>query len=142
MPDDLSDNQVLLGRALGGDCGALAELFERHRGRLDEAIHHCRQALRLNPRFAGAHNILGNALRAKGRLDEAIDHYRQALRLDPKHALAHYNLGIALCTRGRLDEAIGHYQQALRIDPRLPQAHSNLGRARLCHRAWHSGKPC
>jgi RNA polymerase sigma-70 factor, ECF subfamily len=38
MPDDLSDNQVLLGRALGGDCGALAELFERHRGRLEQMV--------------------------------------------------------------------------------------------------------
>ena len=27
-----------MGRALGGDCGALAELFERHRGRLEHMV--------------------------------------------------------------------------------------------------------
>jgi RNA polymerase sigma-70 factor (ECF subfamily) len=48
MPDDVSDNEVLLGRALGGDCGALAELFERHRGRLEQMVR-----VRLDRRLQG-----------------------------------------------------------------------------------------
>jgi hypothetical protein len=48
MPRDASDNEVLLQRALGGDCGALAELFERHRGRLEQMVR-----LRLDRRLQG-----------------------------------------------------------------------------------------
>ena len=48
MQSDASDNQVLLKRALGGDSGALAELFERHRGRLEQMVR-----LRLDRRLQG-----------------------------------------------------------------------------------------
>jgi RNA polymerase sigma-70 factor (ECF subfamily) len=41
MPDEASDNEVLLQRALGGDGAALAELFERHRGRLEQMVRLC-----------------------------------------------------------------------------------------------------
>ena len=38
MSDDAGDHELLLGRALGGDCGALAELFERRRGRPEHLV--------------------------------------------------------------------------------------------------------
>ena len=48
MPDETSDNEVLLERALGGDCGALAELFQHHRGRLEQMVR-----VRLDRRLQG-----------------------------------------------------------------------------------------
>src|SRR5215470_46728 len=48
MTNDTSDTEVLLGRARGGDCGALADLFERHRGRLEQMVR-----LRLDRRLQG-----------------------------------------------------------------------------------------
>ena len=42
------------------------------------------QAIHLDPKYALAHNNLGNALADKGRLDEAIAEYREAIDLDPK----------------------------------------------------------
>jgi RNA polymerase sigma-70 factor (ECF subfamily) len=48
MPGDASENEVLLGRAPGGDCTALAALFERHRGRLEQMVR-----LRLDRRLQG-----------------------------------------------------------------------------------------
>jgi RNA polymerase sigma-70 factor (ECF subfamily) len=48
MRGDASDEQVLLDRALGGDCGALAELFHRHRARLEQMVR-----LRLDRRLQG-----------------------------------------------------------------------------------------
>jgi RNA polymerase sigma-70 factor (ECF subfamily) len=48
MGDDSSAGEVLLERALGGDCGALAELFQRHRGRLEQMVR-----LRLDRRLQG-----------------------------------------------------------------------------------------
>jgi RNA polymerase sigma-70 factor (ECF subfamily) len=48
MPDDAFTPDVLLQRALGGDGAALAELFERHRGRLEQMVR-----LRLDRRLQG-----------------------------------------------------------------------------------------
>ena len=48
MPGDASENQILLERALGGDGGALAELFQRHRNRLEQMVR-----LRLDRRLQG-----------------------------------------------------------------------------------------
>jgi RNA polymerase sigma-70 factor (ECF subfamily) len=44
----MSDEKVLLERALGGDCAALAELFQLHRGRLEQMVR-----LRLDHRLQG-----------------------------------------------------------------------------------------
>jgi RNA polymerase sigma-70 factor (ECF subfamily) len=38
MSGDASDPEALPERARGGDCGALAELFERHRGLLEPMV--------------------------------------------------------------------------------------------------------
>ena len=76
-----------------------------------------REAVRLEPDFAFAHNNLANRLREGGRLDAAIDHYRQALHVAPGFAMAHDNLGAALAMRGDLGEAIVHFREACRIDP-------------------------
>jgi RNA polymerase sigma-70 factor (ECF subfamily) len=48
MRGDVSDEQVLLDRALGGDCAALAELFHRHRPRLEQMVR-----LRMDRRLQG-----------------------------------------------------------------------------------------
>src|SRR5262249_49734470 len=55
----------------------------RKRGKLDEAVARCRQALVLRPDYAKAHINLGKALRDQGHLDEAVAQYRQGLSLDP-----------------------------------------------------------
>jgi RNA polymerase sigma-70 factor (ECF subfamily) len=48
MTDETRETEVLLGRAAAGDAAALAELFERHRGRLEQMIR-----LRLDRRLQG-----------------------------------------------------------------------------------------
>jgi RNA polymerase sigma-70 factor (ECF subfamily) len=48
MAGEASDSDVLLQRALAGDGGALAELFERHRGRLEQMVR-----LRMDRRLQG-----------------------------------------------------------------------------------------
>ena len=72
----------------------------RHRpggqGKLDEAIAEYREAIRLKPDYAEAHDNLGIALEARAKLDEAIAAYREAIRLKPDYAEAHCNLGILL----------------------------------------------
>jgi serine/threonine protein kinase/Flp pilus assembly protein TadD len=86
------------------------------RGRLDEAIAECREAIRLKKDFAFAHHNLGVMLRARGRLDEAIAAYQQALLLKKDAPQTYWSLGRALKDKGRLAEAMAAYQQAARLE--------------------------
>jgi protein O-mannosyl-transferase len=98
-------------------------------GRLQEAIGHFEQALRIKPDYAEAHYNLGNALSQEGKLEDAIGHWEQAVRIKPGYAEAHYNLGGTLARLGKVQEAIMHFEQALRIKPDDAEAHYNLGTA-------------
>ena len=96
-------------------------------GRVEEAIGHLEQALRINPDGAEVHCDLGFALAQAGRIPEAITQYEQALRIKPDYAKAHSDLGVALAQVGRIPEAIEHLERALRIKPDYAEAHCNLG---------------
>jgi len=97
--------------------------------KVDEAIPHYKEALRIRPFYADAHYNLAVALGRKGNIDEAALHYGRVLQIRPRDANAHNNLGFLLFRQGRLGEAIAHYQEAIRINPRFPLAQSNLGSA-------------
>jgi len=56
------------------------------KGDADGAIAGFREALRLNPSYANAHNSLGVALEYKGDRQGALEEYRAAYTLDPKDA--------------------------------------------------------
>ena len=62
------------------------------KGRVDEAIVHYQNALKLKPDFAEAHFSLGVALADSGRVDEAIAHYQMALKIKPDFDEARRNL--------------------------------------------------
>ena len=97
------------------------------KGRIDEAIPHYLQALKIKPEFADAHNNLANAQSRQGRTDDAIFHYLEALRIKPDYEGAHYNLGVALDRQGRTDDAIFHYLQAIKTNSDYVNAHYKLG---------------
>jgi tetratricopeptide (TPR) repeat protein len=99
----------------------------KRQGRINEAVHHFSESLRLDPDYAKAHNNLGNALKSQGKLKEAMSHYLEALRIKPDYGDAHYNLGNAFKKLGKLEEAIDHYLEALRIKPHYAEVHNNLG---------------
>ena len=101
------------------------------RGRIQEAIDHFEQALRLKPDSADTHNNLGVALWHLGRMPEAIAHYVAAVQFKPDFAEAHYNLGIVLKQTGNVEEAIVQFEQALRIKPDYAEAHYNIGNSLL-----------
>ena len=99
-------------------------------GRSREAMAQYKEALRLSPGFAEAHNNLGHALNGEGRTGEAIAELEEALRLKPDYAEAHNNLGIALeKVPGRLPDATDQYREAVRLKPEDAEAHNNLGNA-------------
>jgi Flp pilus assembly protein TadD len=96
---------------------------------VEEAITEYREALRLKPDYANAHNGLGNALDDRGKPAEAIAEYRQALRIKPDDPLVRTNLGDALSDQGKVEEAITEYREALRLKPDYANAHNGLGNA-------------
>ena len=96
-------------------------------GRLDEALKHYEQAVRLKPGYADGQGNFGCALFRAGRITEALEHLETALRIKPDSAEAHYNLGNALFQLGRKEEGIAYCTEALRLDPDSAEAHYNLG---------------
>jgi len=62
------------------------------KGALSDAVAAHREALRLDPELASAHNNLGIALKDQGLLAEAREAYGRALELEPDNAEIHSNL--------------------------------------------------
>jgi tetratricopeptide (TPR) repeat protein len=104
----------------------LGNAFAR-KGKIEEAMDHYSEALRIRPHWAKVHNNLGIALIRQGKLNEAINHYFEALRINADYEEAHYNLGNALKSQGKLKSAMDHYSEALRIKSGHVGARVNLG---------------
>ena len=66
------------------------------------------EALRINPKYAQAHNGLGMVHEQLGQLDKAIEEYEIALSIDENNAVANYNLGLAYNEKNDIDQSI-HY---------------------------------
>jgi len=93
-PDDLPAARNLLGMVLG------------QAGRYDEAIVLFQENARANPKDAGAHANLAQALRRAGRPGEAIPQLEKAVELLPDSQLYALQLRLAQIESGR-DEEIG-----------------------------------
>jgi len=75
----------------------LADLFLR-RDRIDEAISHSEEALRIHSRNGSAHNTLAFGLFRKGRVDEAVAHWKESLKIRPDDMNAQAYLAWVLAT--------------------------------------------
>jgi adenylate cyclase len=96
-----------------------------------------RQAIELDPRFAGGYIGRSAVLaRAKGTQAEEEALARHAIALDGGNAEAHARLSLALLARGDHSGAIGQAEQALALCPNLAAAHGALGVVRA-----YSGQP-
>jgi protein O-mannosyl-transferase len=97
--------------------------------RIDEAISHAQEALRLNPNYPEAHNALGLALFKRNEPDAAMQQYQQALSFQPNFAEAYCNMGAVLAKQGQTAQAIENLRHAIDLKPDLFQAHWYLARA-------------
>ncbi len=84
--------------------------------RVDEAIFHFQESVRLNPEGVEGFRNLGNTLQMAGKNREAIEAFRQAVRIGPNDAESHYRLGYAYLLGGNSDFAFREYRQLLRLD--------------------------
>jgi tetratricopeptide (TPR) repeat protein/uncharacterized membrane protein len=91
------------------------------RGRIDEAIEACRQALAIKPRYAEARYNLGFAYYKKGLLDEAIEEYKEAIAVEPDYPKALNNLGSACLEKGETHKSIFYFMKALQFKEVKPE---------------------
>ena len=120
--------QVTSNNALAHNNLGIALLSQ---GKVDQAITHCEEAVRLQPNYAKAHYNLANTLFSRGEVNQALAQYEGALQLQPNYAKAHNSLGLALLSQGKVDQAVAHFEKSLSIQPDSPAAHNNLGMALL-----------
>ena len=91
--------------------------------RPEAALEAYRAAVRINPRFAKAHNAIGYLLAKQGRFSPAEEHFAAALRVEPD-PVGYFNLGYIRDKLGRHAEAIEAFKEA-------------VGRRRSLDRAWY-----
>ncbi len=101
----------------------------KEQGRMDEALSHIHEAIRLHPGHPQLRYNLGNTLLALGRTEEAVESYQRALAIEPDHPKANNNLAVAFQQMGDLARAVRHYREQLTVSPMDAQAHANLGTA-------------
>jgi tetratricopeptide (TPR) repeat protein len=100
--------------------------------RLEEAIAHFREALRLRPRHDEVEANLGGALLKTGRYAEAAPYLESAMRSEVLQRRASYpelqvNWAAVLLQSGRINDAISSLRSAVRAKPEMPEAHIMLG---------------
>ncbi|MBN1788376.1 MAG: tetratricopeptide repeat protein [Sedimentisphaerales bacterium] len=88
-------------------------------GRMDKAIYHDRQALKIIPRSITVWNNLGTALISTGRIDQAVDCFEKAVAIDPCDSEAYLNLCYLLTDKGEIDQAVSLCKKALQANPEL-----------------------
>jgi TolB-like protein/class 3 adenylate cyclase len=104
---------LLSGRVLTGVSGQPPSDLARAQGLVD-------QALSASPRYAFAHFVKGQVLRAQERWEEAIPEYETALALDRNLVAALSGLAWCKLNGGSIEEVIPLAEQAFRLSPRDP----------------------
>lgn len=100
-------------------------------GKADEAVAAFREAVKLDPKNAAAHNALGSLLNSSGHYASALPHAEAAVELDPANARYRYNRGVVRAEHGRFAEAIADFDVALAAHPHLAYAWLERGAAKL-----------
>jgi Flp pilus assembly protein TadD len=105
--------------------GNLGVALQR-KGRIDEALGHYYEVLRLKPEDVNTRNGLGSLLVEIGRGPEGIAMLEDTLRRAPWFAAARNNLAYALERQGNLEAAAAQYGEAMKLDPRDYRIQVNL----------------
>jgi Flp pilus assembly protein TadD len=95
--------------------------------KFQESLIPIQKAVRLDPKDAEAHIMLGGTLQELGRLVDAEASHKKAIALKPDFAAGHFCLGTTLQKLGRLEDAEASYRKSIALNPNFLGAHINLG---------------
>ncbi len=89
---------------------------------IEQAVHHIRKAMELEPEYANAWGLLGVISSDRRRDRQAEQQLTRSLTAryfdrDTDHFNGHANLGNLFHRQGRFAKAAEHYEKAMRIDP-------------------------
>ena len=115
---------------MAGVLHGLAGQAAQHLDRLDEAVHHFGEAIRIDPRDTSSIDRLALIRFGEKDYEAALALYGQMLALTPDNAQTHSNFATTLYYLGRRDEALLHYERAIAIDPDLETARNGLAALR------------
>ncbi len=104
-----------------------AGLWLQSQGDFEAAIRFTKQALEIDPKFAGALNTLGYDLAYMHEYDEAIPYLKRYVEAEPTDANPHDSLAEILQKAGRLEESLAEYREALKIDPKFYSSQKAIG---------------
>jgi tetratricopeptide (TPR) repeat protein len=119
---EVTENNSIMHNNLGG-------VLFRDKGRLEEAIIHYNEALRINPQYIDALSNKAKVLLAMGKIDEAIAVLNELLGISGRPYKVYNNLGLVYAQKGEVELAIENYNEALRLKPDYVEAINNLGSA-------------
>ena len=88
----------------------------------DRALRDYNEALRLNPKYAGALRNRGLVHAGRGDFDHAIQDFSEAARLDPDDPHALIGRALVHCVKRDFADAIRDFDAALRVCPACPRA--------------------
>jgi tetratricopeptide (TPR) repeat protein len=92
-------------------------------GKLDEAVKHYQEVIRLKPAMGKPYNDLGKAYALQGKVDDAMIMFSNAVRLNPGLAQARWNLGNAWLLKGKVAEGLAEMKTGVQLSPEDVKAH-------------------
>jgi tetratricopeptide (TPR) repeat protein len=127
--DDVREEVMAMAVSIGARLERARRAFEI--GEVGLAVDELERLLRLHPKHAEAHGMLGGILLGEGRLDEALPHLEQAVALYPRDVDKRLLLGQALLQASRddpnrLKAALQHLRFACKLDPEDAEAREFL----------------
>ncbi|XP_062559276.1 protein O-mannosyl-transferase TMTC1-like [Armigeres subalbatus] len=97
--------------------------FLRDSSQAEQAVAHYREALRLWPTYASAHNNIGTLM---GEFETAEFHFLEAIKYSSEHINAHYNLGQLYRKVNRTSEAVRMLERCITLEPLFTAAYLEL----------------
>ena len=110
------------------------EKYER--GNFAEAIARATRAIEINPNYAPAYNIRGNARYSVKKYYKAIEDYAKAIGLDPNYAPAYNGRAHVRYSLEEYYSAIDDYTRAIELNPNYVEAYNGRGHARFKLKAY------
>ncbi|MFB0520870.1 MAG: tetratricopeptide repeat protein, partial [Desulfatiglandales bacterium] len=94
-------------------------------------IEACQQAIKADPNFFLARNVLGRLSQAQGNIVGATAAFEKALQIFPNYAFGHASLGDAYLRRGMAEKARAQFEEAERLEPENCDLLAYIGNAFL-----------